>query len=198
MALTDITEFEDCVKLAKEIKELRDRFQILEQVQPIEEKDKQEVKKMLKTWQDDKIKVLNKLDNLEEEYYDLAHTFCKQNGHTLIEKISYISYIPLYHSSKRGFVYPSEKYCSCSVCNYSEDPEDFVARRKGYYPAYVFYRKSSDEVIQKAAVQNENLKIKKTAQRILEIRELIKNFDELHSISWIDRRRRDRLIFVDV
>lgn len=177
MAL-DSTKFESCLKLATEAKELRDKAQeLLKQAQPIEEKAvgsfREAREKMLKALQEEKEKLEEEIETIKTEYFELASTFCEQNGgHTYICRTVTTSNRPLYHSPTEGFVYPTKTYRTCLVCGYTDDPWRFRM------PHNMFYQKGSEEVIQKAAEQSEKLELKKTAQRILEIREQFKNLTE--------------------
>lgn len=177
MALNDTTKFESCLKLATEAKELRDKAQeFLEQAQPIEEKAvesfRQARKEMLKDLQHEKEKLEEELNALKTEYFELASKFCEQRGmHYSTSRTVITSWKPLYHTFLEGDVYPTETYRTCLVCGSTNDPK-LIAESRG------FYQKGSEDVIQEASEQNENLELKKTAQRILEIREQFKSIDD--------------------
>ncbi len=176
MTLNDTTKFEECLKLAKEAKKMRDKAKkIMEQAQSIEEKAVDSFRKvreeMLKDLQHDKEELENQLDALETEYFELASTFCKQKGgHTCTSRSVKTSNKPLYHTFA-GNVYPTEIYSTCLICGNTNDPQSLFKPRK-------FYEKGSKDVIQKASEQTENLELKETAQRILEIREQFKNIKD--------------------
>lgn len=174
MALKDTIRFESCLKLASEAKKLRDKAQaLLKQAQPIEEKAiesfRQVREERLKALQQEKEQLEEELKALRTEYFELASIFCKQKGrHTYTYRSVRTSNTPLYHSFSRGNVYPTETYSTCLVCGVTTDPELFFKPR-GYY------HYQSEDVIQKASEQTENLNLKKTAQRILEIPEQFKD-----------------------
>lgn len=177
MALKDTTRFESSLKLASEAKELRDKAQeLLKQAQSIEEKAvgsfRQVREEMLKALRQEKEKLKEELKALETEYFELASVFCKQNGrHACTLRSVRTSNTPLYHSFHRGDVYPTETYWTCLICGSSNDPKIVFKPRR-------FYQKGSENVIQEVFEQTENLELKKTAQRIFEIREQYKNLTD--------------------
>ena len=183
MELKDTTRFESCLKLASEAKELRDKAQeLLKQAQHIEERAvesfRQVREEMLKALQQEQEKLEEELKALKAEYFEMASIFCKQNGrHTSTCRSVRTSNTPLYHSFSRGYVYPTETYRTCLVCGSTNDPKLLFGTRR-------FYQEGSEDAIQKASEQTENLELKKTAQRIFEIREQYKNLaDKLNENS---------------
>lgn len=175
MALKVATRLERGLGLQTKAKELRNESEkLLKQAQLNEEKAVESFRKareeMLRDAQHKKEKLEEELNALKTEYFELASKFCKQQGHTETMRIERIlNAPPLYHSFLEGDVYPKKIYYTCLVCGCSNDPE--VLRREPY-------KEGSEKVIQKASEQNENLELKQTAQRILEVREQLKSFGD--------------------
>ncbi len=181
MALIDTTKLEICLKFATEAKELRDEAQKIEdKAQAIEEKAvesfRQVRKEMLETVQNEKNKLEKEMEDLRTKYFKEASTFCNQNGHhTGIERKVNASNIPLRHTFIRGYVYPTVTYTTCFVCGYCNDPIE--QNRLAKIIGDICIHNENVDVILKASLQTENLELKETAQRILEIQEQLKILD---------------------
>lgn len=150
---------ESALKLAQEAKELRCKAQLVE---------KKAVKsfrcartKYVKALQKEEARLEEEKKNLQTEYLALAHAFCEQNrGHILVT----------------GYNKRMRKYTKCIICS---EPS-FLAYTSGSDNSYL---KTIENVVQGAAEQTENLELRKTAERMFEIREQYKNItDKLHEI----------------
>ena len=95
------------------------------------------------------------LAKTRKEYFELAHTFCKNNGRHSIE----------YGKGDNAV------FKTCLICGRTEDPDLMFKPRE-------IYLKGSEDVILRASEQTENLELEKTALRILEIRKEFKNIQE--------------------
>lgn len=180
MELIDTAKFKGPLKLAKEAKKLRD--QAKEAEDKAVESFRQVRAEMLEPLQDEKKRLEKELETLRTEYFELASTFCEQSGrHTSTYRTVRTGNIPLYHSFSRGNVYPTETYSTCLICGASNDPERFRDRRSHNQRCY---KEGSEDVIQKASEQTENLELKKTALRILEIPEQFNSLsDKINEIN---------------
>ena len=160
---------ESALKLAQEAKELRCKAQLVE---------KKAVKsfrcartKYVKALQKEDARLEEEKKNLETECFALAHTFCEQKGsHSYIVIKEARPYgVPRYYSwGGAGVKYYNTTICS--ICGNSDNPKDF-------------YKNGCQTAIQEAAEQTENLELKETAKRILEIQEQIKKITNKLSVN---------------
>lgn len=166
MILKDNIKFEECIKIATEAKALRDEAEsLLKQAEPIEKKAvesfRQVREEILTALKQEKEKLEGEVKAIKTEYSELASTFCMQNrrhafAHLNVtrESVSFLS----------NFLHRT-----CLVCGCIDVP---------YFAQRGIYLEGSEEIIQEAAEQTENLELKKTAQRILEIPKELESLSE--------------------
>lgn len=167
------TKFENSIKIATEAKELRNQAQkILNQAKIVEEKAvesfRQERKELIDCLNQRKDELNKQLEEFERESQDLAKAFCKQNGgHTIVTRKEKPSQYGEIAHNFYGSIYPTRSYWTCKICGEGNEGG----------PHYC-YHKGSEDIIKKATEQNENPELKKTALRILEVKELINKTEE--------------------
>ena len=154
-------DFESSIRLAKRAKDLRDKAKIIEA--KAVESFRRKRATYIKALQQEKAELEAEIKTLETEYFELAPVFCKQKGNhsysnaTIVrECIPYVSSEFSFRSG--GIRYNNISYRTCSICGNSNNPKSF-------------YQTGCQTAIQEAAEQTENLKLKETAKRILEIQE---------------------------
>ncbi len=164
-------KFKNSIKIAEEAKELRNQAQkILNQARIIEEEAvesfRKERKELIGCLNQRKEDLNKQLEKFEKEIQDLGKTFCKQKGaHTTVNKTrELIQHGEIAHTF-HGAKYPTVTYWTCLICG------------EGYRRGPCC-NKGSEDVIKKASEQNENLELKKTALRILEVLESINKIHE--------------------